>query len=708
MSPARQLLMLRFAVQEYREGVSGGVVVDAHELATAEALIAEVRGQASSPEIERLAALVAARADLREVERAFGRWLELHGQGGKPERPPLVPAVAEGRALFARYCVSCHGADGDGRGPIAEAVQGPRPADFTDPGFMNDETPAEFYQAITIGVPGTAMPSWDGLLTAQERWDIVAFLWTLHREGTRGTARACSSCHGADEGGAALDMSDSAVLASLLATVEHRREAVTDARGIVASSRDRSFVPAREDAAAAGPGKHTLASLDLAVEEYRDAVSGGRIVDAVEYGEARMFLAVLRGDVEALVGAGRLGDGARAATDELERLLYARAGPGELESVAAGLREQLTAVLDESAAGLGGLADATVLLDDLESELGDPARARELVLEAYMAFEGVEKRLALRAPELARRIENDFARLRARIGEDAAGPSDIETIRSGLREASGAVSSGVSGLAPLINSLVIILREGMEAILIISALAAYLLKGGHMIARRWLYEGAAAGILASLATAFVLDRLLAGSPLAAELVEGITMLVAAAVLFSVSYWLISKLEARHWQAYIRQQLDRALGRSSRIALAGVAFLAVYREGFETVLFYRALAAEVTTLVPVIFGFALGLVLLAVVYLAIARFSVKIPLRPFFSVTGVFLYLMAFRFAGAGVGELQEAGVLEVTAARWWPSVPALGMSPDLETALAQATLLAAAAVAGLVIAGSSMRARATG
>ena len=712
-SPSRQLTMLRFAVQEYREGVAGGVVIDAHELATAEALIDELRGQAPSPEIERLAALVAARAGQDEVERAFRRWLELHGQGIEPERPQLPPAVAEGGLLFARYCVSCHGAAGDGRGPIADAIEGPRPADFTDPGFMHDETPAEFYQAISIGVPGSGMPSWDGLLTPQERWDIVAFLWSLHRRDSSLAGRECSSCHGSDQGRAALDTSDSDVLAALLATDEHRRQAVIDASGMVALVRDRTFVAARNSSPSqtrAASGKHTLASLDLVVEEYRDAVAGGHVVNAVEYGEARAFLAALSGDIEALDGSGRLADGSRAreATEELGRLLYGKAPPVEFEAVAAALRAELLTVLDISAGGLGGLEAAGRLLDELEAGLGDPVRTRELVLDAYLAFEGIEKRLALRAPQLVARIEADFVRLRARIAEGQAGPADIEAVRFGLVEASGVMVSGAVGLAPFFNSLVIILREGMEAILIISALAAYLLKGGHMLARRWLYEGAAGGVFASLVTALVVDRALAGSALAVELIEGVTMLVASVVLFSVSYWLISKLEARHWQAYIRGQLDRALGRSSRLAMAGVAFLAVYREGFETVLFYRALSAEVTTLAPVIAGFVLGLSLLGGVYLAITRFSVNIPLRPFFSITGAFLYLMAFRFAGAGVGELQEAGVLDVTAASWWPELPALGMSPNLETALAQALLLGAAVLAALAMGGSSLRQRARG
>lgn len=126
-----------------------------------------------------------------------------------------------------------------------------------------------------------------------------------------------------------------------------------------------------------------------------------------------------------------------------------------------------------------------------------------------------------------------------------------------------------------------------------------------------------------------------------------------------------------------------------MALAAVAFLAVYREGFETVLFYAALfatgkgpgsAAAVTA------GILMGFGVLCVVYYAIQRWGMRLPLKPFFGVTGALLYLMAFSFAGQGIAELQAAGMVPATYLRWAPSVPALGIFPTTETVAVQAVL----------------------
>jgi len=167
------------------------------------------------------------------------------------------------------------------------------------------------------------------------------------------------------------------------------------------------------------------------------------------------------------------------------------------------------------------------------------------------------------------------------------------------------------------------------------------------------------------------------------------MLVAVAVLFSVSYWLISRVEAAKWQQFIREKVTNALDHGGGRALAFVAFLAVYREGAETALFYQALFNEGTNVVlPITLGIAVGFVVLAVVFTFVYRFGVKIPLRPFFSVTSVLLYYMAFVFMGTGIRELQEGGAVSITPIRGFPTVSPLGIFPTWETMLGQFVLLA--------------------
>jgi high-affinity iron transporter len=172
------------------------------------------------------------------------------------------------------------------------------------------------------------------------------------------------------------------------------------------------------------------------------------------------------------------------------------------------------------------------------------------------------------------------------------------------------------------------------------------------------------------------------------MLEGATMLLAAAVLFWVSYWIISKAEAERWQRYIRGKAEHALAAGSGAALAAAAFLAVYREGFETVLFYQALlGGSPSGDAMVALGFLTGAVLLAIVYALFMRFGFRIPIRPFFLTTGALLYGMAIVFAGKGVHELQEAGVIGLTPVGWAPTLDALGLFPTLETLLAQLVLV---------------------
>jgi high-affinity iron transporter len=202
---------------------------------------------------------------------------------------------------------------------------------------------------------------------------------------------------------------------------------------------------------------------------------------------------------------------------------------------------------------------------------------------------------------------------------------------------------------------------------------------------------------ASLLTAVLLETLFQVSQASQEALEGGTMLVACAMLFYVSYWLLSKMEVAKWNRFVKSRVQDAVSSGSALALASVAFLAVYREGFETVLFYKALfvSGGPGDMLPVLAGMLVGGVALALVYLAINRFGVRIPLKPFFGFTSTFLYYMAFVFAGKGVAELQEGGVISTTVVPWAPRVPALGIYPTAESLVLQAVLLALL-VAGLV------------
>ncbi len=250
------------------------------------------------------------------------------------------------------------------------------------------------------------------------------------------------------------------------------------------------------------------------------------------------------------------------------------------------------------------------------------------------------------------------------------------------------------GWAAFLQSLLIILREGFDAILVVGAIVTFLIKTGNRNRLRAIWIGCGLALAASAVTAVVLQTALRAMPATREIIEGITMLIAVVVLFSVSYWLISKVEAARWQRFIRDKVSAALQQGGGRALAVVAFLAVYREGAETALFYQALFAEGRSVaVPIAMGIVVGAVVLAVIFTTFHRYGVRIPLRPFFAATSVMLYFLAFVFAGKGIRELQEGDAVSITMLPGFPNVDALGIFPTVETLLAQLVLVALFAIA---------------
>jgi High-affinity Fe2+/Pb2+ permease len=243
----------------------------------------------------------------------------------------------------------------------------------------------------------------------------------------------------------------------------------------------------------------------------------------------------------------------------------------------------------------------------------------------------------------------------------------------------------------------IILREGVEAIIIITAIIAYLVKSGHTDKLKVIYNGCIAALVLSVITALLVKWVFKVSAASMELMEGATMLLAAMVLFSVSYWLISKAEAQKWTSYIKEKVGDSLSSTSLKSLWFAAFLAVYREGAETVLFYQALASGTSAsgTMAVAGGFLVGSILLVGIYLGMRYGALRLPLRPFFIGTGALLYYMAFVFAGNGMMELIEGKLFEPTLIPWAPSLPLAGVYPYIQTLFPQ-LLIVLAAVAALV------------
>ena len=326
-------------------------------------------------------------------------------------------------------------------------------------------------------------------------------------------------------------------------------------------------------------------------------------------------------------------------------------------------------------------------------KIGQVDDAAELAFDAYLAYEKIESNLIIKDKNLGVTLESAFSRFRGEIKRNAPF-EQVESLSNeiNLKLAKGLelLKSKVGFTGMFFQSFSIIVREGFEAILIIAALIAFLVKSRNQSRVKSVHIGVGVGILASFATAYIVHEVLNLSMASQELLEGWIMLIAVVVLFSVSYWLVSKIDHKRWQEYINKQMRGALSKGSAFTLAAVAFISVYREGFETVLFYKALylySGDAND--GILPGFFAGCLVLAGVFYLVNTLGIKIPLKWFFGFTSVLLYYMAFTFMGKGLHELQMGEQISMTSANFLPSITWLGMYPTWETFIGQGVLFVA-------------------
>lgn len=337
---------------------------------------------------------------------------------------------------------------------------------------------------------------------------------------------------------------------------------------------------------------------------------------------------------------------------------------------------------------------------------GEAKKAMLSVQDTYFdVFEnsGMENKIGSRDSNFKAELEGYFTRLvslmKAGQGEQLQAQADglSENLDKAVSMLQGESQSDWS---MFLYSLLIILREGLEALLIVAAIVAYLVKNNHQDKLPVIRQSVYVALLASVVTAFIFQLIFENSGQNRELLEGFTMIFAVVMLFMMSYWLLSKVEAQNWKRYLEGKLSTALTTGSLVGLWLTSFLAVYREGAETVLFYYALVGDAKTAMSFVYlfaGLAVGAVLLAICYFVMRYTVVKLPLKPFFLFTGCFMYLMAFVFAGKSVLELIEGKLFEPTLVSGVPEISWLGIYPYVETLIPQIFLIIAAILAWFVM-----------
>ena len=337
---------------------------------------------------------------------------------------------------------------------------------------------------------------------------------------------------------------------------------------------------------------------------------------------------------------------------------------------------------------------------------GDAKKAMLSVQDTYFdVFEnsGMENKIGSRDSNFKAELEGYFTRLVSlmKAGEGDKLQDQAVGLSQNLAKAVEMLQGGEqSDWSMFLYSLLIILREGLEALLIVAAIVAYMVKNNHHDKLPVIRQSVYVALAASVVTAFIFQLIFENSGQNRELLEGFTMIIAVFMLFSMSYWLLSKVEAQNWKHYLEGKLSTALTAGSLFGLWVTSFLAIYREGAETVLFYYALIGDAKSAVSLAYlfaGFVSGAILLAICYFIMRYSVVKLPLKPFFMFTGSFMYVMAFVFAGKSVLELIEGKLFEPTLVAGVPEISWLGVYPYVETLVPQAILILAAIFAFFVM-----------
>lgn len=370
--------------------------------------------------------------------------------------------------------------------------------------------------------------------------------------------------------------------------------------------------------------------------------------------------------------------------------------------------------------------EMTAILDKAQTAAttGDDGRkGAALVNEAY--YQHYEKlgfeKTVMSAISGARvsEVENQFKETRkSMVGgkSEAEIKRNVQTLKSMIVTDAKVLDEGAAAkVNPFVSfvtssfgqAFIILLREGLEAILVVAAVIAYLAKQGYKRMLKYIYLGVVGGLIASAIMAALLTSIFKAAGSHQEVFEGVTALIAMVMLLYTSNWMLSKTDHEAWSAYVDEKTKQSISNGSVMSLAILSFLAVFREGAETVIFYEALLAMDTAEnhIPVWWGALAATIALVVIFLIIRFTSVKIPYKQFFNVMSILVSVLVVIFAGSGLHELIEADVFDGIYMASWPTNDFLGLYPYVQTVVFQ--IVMAIIVIALYIVSTIRRKRAT-
>jgi len=320
---------------------------------------------------------------------------------------------------------------------------------------------------------------------------------------------------------------------------------------------------------------------------------------------------------------------------------------------------------------------------------GNVPEASRLAISAYLdGFEPAEPALAAKDKALFDTIEKSMGAFRAAVTINKADEAHAieKQLASQLSQAQLVLQSGAGDpISTLVSALTILLREGIEALLVVVAMVAFLKRAERKDVLPYVHAGWIAALVAGGLTWVAATYLVTFSGASREMTAGYSSLFAAIVLLSVGIWMHQKSLAGRWQEYVKEKLSSALNKRSATMLFLLSFVTVYREVFETVLFYAALWGDGNG-GYLLSGLLIGIVILVIIAAVLLRTSARLPISQFFAASSALVAILAFVLVGKGITALQEAGVINITPIEM-PRIDLLGIYPSVQSMVAQAIIL---------------------
>lgn len=437
-------------------------------------------------------------------------------------------------------------------------------------------------------------------------------------------------------------------------------------------------------------------------EAIRRFISGGQGIDGDIQKRMGSAIIAINNDISA--------DVLKSNLEELDALIYENVAKLPMDSGSLATNVVLPDSAEDDAATdfapvvaniKAKIAEAikTYAAKDVVKAMSD---AQDVYFDEFEAS-GMENKVGAIDVGLKTRIEGNFgevvALMKAGVSVERLEQA-ADNLGANLDAALEKTSGSSSPWALFLYALTIILREGFEALIIVAAVVAYLLKTGNEKRMSIVYSSLGVAVVLSFVMAWVMNLIFASAAgQKREVMEGAVMLIAVGLLFYVGFWLLSNAGAKKWSKYIQSHVSESISAGSAKALWWTVFLAVFREGAETVLFYQALifdAKDSAGYSMIALGFVAGLIVLFVTYYVFKIFAIKIPIKPFFLVTSAIIFYMSIVFVGKGLMEFVEGKIFVPTKIDGFPTIEWLGIYPYYESLVPQAIMIAALII-GVII-----------